>query len=125
MKQLIDWSLVFAAMLCLSACASGSAGDSANNSDDHDQIESEGDAAPGDTTDYADPRALPDTSLYGATNLGVSFFSRLIDGELPAEIMWKTKAELGTDGSIESYAGRMMLNYFGDPTLSMYDCAQE
>lgn len=74
---------------------------------------------PGDTTDYADPGSQLDTQGYGGTNMGVRFFSALLGGAIGSRALYDTKVELGQSGSIESYAGRMMLTWFGDPTLGL------
>jgi hypothetical protein len=37
----------------------------------------------------------------------------------------EAKAELGQLGERESLAGKMMLNYFGDPSLTLYDSSDD
>lgn len=76
---------------------------------------------PGDTTDYGDPGSQLDVQQYGATNMGVHFFRALLDGAGGAQALLDTKTKLGQSGSVESYAGRMMINYLGDPTLRLRD----
>ena len=74
---------------------------------------------PMDTTDYADPGSALDTQGYGGTNMGVRFFAALLDGAVGSRAFYDTKVELGQSGDVESYAGRMMLTWFGDPTLAL------
>ena len=78
---------------------------------------------PTDTTDYGDPGSQLDTEGYGATNMGVWFLDALLAGEVASKALFDTKVELGLSGSIESYAGRMMLNYLGDPTRRLREPA--
>ncbi|HSA33898.1 MAG TPA: C25 family cysteine peptidase [bacterium] len=80
---------------------------------------------PGDMTDYSDFESDLDTTTYGATNLGVFFFDKLMSGETAAKAFAETRRDVGTDGSIETDAGKMMLNYYGDPTLSLNSSAAD
>lgn len=80
---------------------------------------------PGDTTDYANPDSQLDKTSYGASNLGIYFFDSTLNGEYPAKAFFDTKITLGTSASIEAYAGKMMLNYFGDPTLTINDTSED
>jgi hypothetical protein len=80
---------------------------------------------PGDMTDYGDFESELDTSTYGATNLGVFFFDALMNGEVAAKVFADVRRDVGTSPSIETYAGKMMLNYYGDPTLSLNSSAAD
>jgi hypothetical protein len=80
---------------------------------------------PGDMTDYSDFESELDTSTYGATNLGVNFFDALMGGKVAAAAFAETRRDVGTSPSIETYAGKMMLNYYGDPTLSLTSSAAD
>ncbi len=80
---------------------------------------------PGDMTDYSDFESELDTSTYGATNLGVNFFDELMNGEVAAKVFADVRRTVGTSPSIETYAGKMMLNYYGDPTLSLNSSAAD
>lgn len=80
---------------------------------------------PGDMTDYSDFESELDTSTYGATNLGVFFFDALMNGEVAAKVFAEVRRDVGTSPSIETYAGKMMLNYYGDPTLSLVSSAAD
>jgi hypothetical protein len=76
---------------------------------------------PGDATDYPDGVPDLDTSTYGATNGGIVLLQKLRDGRTGAEALAEAKVELGTAGSSETQAARMMINWFGDPTLRLKD----
>lgn len=76
-----------------------------------------------DTTHYGDPGSQLDTQACGATNVGVSFVDALLGGEVGSKALYDAKLALGLSGSIEAYAGRMMLNYVGDPTLRLRGAA--
>ncbi|HNT27370.1 MAG TPA: C25 family cysteine peptidase, partial [bacterium] len=80
---------------------------------------------PGDMTDYGDFESELDTSTYGATNLGVFFFDELMNGAVAAQAFAEVRRDVGTSPSIETYAGKMMLNYYGDPTLSLTSSAAD
>ncbi len=77
------------------------------------------DVTPGDTTDYGDLTAALDTASFGATNLGAVVFEELLAGRGAAAALAQARTTLGTSASVETYAGKMMLNYFGDPTLGL------
>ncbi len=64
--------------------------------------------------------ATIDKTVFGATNLGVELIKQMIKGEIPSEILAKSKIKQGTSNNQESVAGKMMLNYFGDPTLFLF-----
>ena len=80
---------------------------------------------PGTLTDYAGDAADLDAANYGADNMGIVFFSSLIEGKTAGEAFFETKKTLGTAGGVEPYAGKLMLNYFGDPSLTLYDTADD
>lgn len=65
----------------------------------------------------------PDHTYFGLDPLGVFFFDSVIEGRYPSKALYEAKNEIGTANDIESYAGKYMLNYFGDPTLTLYDTA--
>lgn len=76
---------------------------------------------PGSLTDYAGDAAAIDASTFGADNAGIAFFEALAS-DVPAGAAFDAaRRELGTAGGVEPYAGKLMLNYFGDPTLGLYD----
>jgi hypothetical protein len=60
-----------------------------------------------------------DTTEFGATNAGIEVIKSLLDGVAPAQAYANARLSLGTSASSEAYAGKMMLNYFGDPTLTL------
>lgn len=74
---------------------------------------------PGDGTMYENLSAPLDMSRFSATNAGAVVVDAMLGGALPAVAFSEAMEKLGTDGDSESYAGRMMLVYFGDPTLSL------
>ena len=76
---------------------------------------------PGTTTDWADFKSALDISTFGAENLGVYFFDELIKGKFAGKSVSDVKHEYGYSNNVETYAGKMMLNYIGDPSLTLYD----
>lgn len=75
---------------------------------------------PGDATDYPEGAVQIDPTTLGATNGGVRFFEKLLAGRTGAQAWAEVRLELGTADGSETYAARMMLNYFGDPTLRLF-----
>jgi hypothetical protein len=74
---------------------------------------------PGDLTDYSHGARAVDPATFGGTNAGIGFFTGLLDGRTGAEAFAEARVTLGTGGDSETYAAKMMLNYFGDPTLRL------
>ena len=76
---------------------------------------------PGDVTDY--PGGVPelDATTYGITNGGIVVLEKLRAGLTGAQALARSKVELGAGGSSETCAARMMINWFGDPTLRLKD----
>lgn len=80
---------------------------------------------PGDSTDYTDVTSTLDTTGFGASNAGILVIRDLLDGKTAAESLSRLRVELGTKPSADTYAGKMMLNSFGDPTLGLRSCADD
>jgi len=76
---------------------------------------------PGDGTMYENPQAELDMTRFSATNAGALVVDAMFAGRPAAEAFAETMEKLGTNGESESHAGRMMLVYFGDPTLGLED----
>lgn len=74
---------------------------------------------PGDYTDYDDEQSRFDISAFGATNAGIEVVKGLLAGQSAAAAFAQARVTIGTSQSAEVYAGKMMLNYFGDPTLTL------
>ncbi|MBU1244770.1 hypothetical protein KKD52_17120 [Myxococcota bacterium] len=74
---------------------------------------------PGSVTDWANLESEMELERSGADNIGVLFFQDLIAGKTAGEAIWNAKLQAGTENDSESLAGRTMLNFFGDPTLSL------
>lgn len=80
---------------------------------------------PGGKSDWEDLASTIQPDRFGSDTLGVYLFRRLIAGGYPAKSVVDAKATAGTSRSIESYAGKMMLNYYGDPTLTLNDSLED
>lgn len=80
---------------------------------------------PLDGTDYSDLESELDTGKYSENNAGAMMYEGLINGESAAAVISRTRSELGTDGSVEALAGKLMINYYGDPTLTLYDTIKD
>lgn len=80
---------------------------------------------PGSGTDFADFSAGLVTTRSGADNIGVRFFEAVMQGEYAGKAFFDAKVALGSPETIESLAGRTMLNYIGDPSLTLYDTVED
>lgn len=54
-------------------------------------------------------------------NIGILFFSHLLEGKRGAQALYEAKIALTAPTDIESRAALMMVNYSGDPTLTLND----
>ncbi|MFA6033500.1 MAG: C25 family cysteine peptidase, partial [Myxococcota bacterium] len=81
--------------------------------------------ASGSATDYSDPSNPMDTTGFAIDNAGALVFDALMNGGYASQALYRAKQELGTSGSIETYANRMMTNYFGDPSLRLVSTVEE
>ncbi len=80
---------------------------------------------PLDETDYSDIESKLDTGKYSENNAGALMYEGLINGEAAASAISRARHDLGIDGSIEALAGKLMINYYGDPTLTLYDTVND
>lgn len=64
-----------------------------------------------------------DTTTFGEDNSGVLFFDRLIGGGYAGRIFADIRDELGNETVYRVIDHKLMLNYFGDPSLTLYDHA--
>lgn len=76
---------------------------------------------PGDATDNSDLESELDIENFGAGNSGIFMIKGLLEGKSAALAYSDSRHSLGTGNSIETLAGKMMMNYYGDPTLTLYD----
>jgi len=76
---------------------------------------------PLDGTDYSNVESELDTGKFSENNAGALMFEGLINGKSAADVFANARNELGIDGSVEALAGKLMINYYGDPTLTLYD----
>ena len=80
---------------------------------------------PGSGMDCADVDSELLVTTYGSDNLGIYFFRELINGTYAGSAFAQSKVELGTEPGREVYAGKMMINYFGDPSVRLYESAAD
>ncbi len=80
---------------------------------------------PLDETDYSDLESDLDTGKYSENNAGALMYEGLINGQSAAWVYSRARKNLGVDGSIEALAGKLMINYYGDPTLTLYDTVND
>lgn len=80
---------------------------------------------PGSATDYGDPDSPLDTDRAGADNIGIRFLEGVMTGGYAGAAFYEAKVELGLPQEIEPLAGKMMINDFGDPPLTLDDTAED
>lgn len=62
---------------------------------------------------------------FGSDNAAAVILRGLLDGRGAAEALAEAKRTLGEAATAEDLAGKMMLNHFGDPTLTLDDLAPD
>jgi hypothetical protein len=80
---------------------------------------------PGSATDWLDLQSELDTTTNGGDGIGIRFYEKLMQGEYAGKAFFEAKVELGVEGAIEPMAGKMMLNYYGDPSLTLFDTVED
>ena len=80
---------------------------------------------PAGSFNWSDPDFIFPTAVLGGDNLGVYFIEQLIAGLPAGQAFYEGKVEIGDEGLVESMAGKMMMNYYGDPSLTLYTNAQD
>ena len=74
-------------------------------------------------TQWTDLEADLDYSTVSEDTVGVVFFEELIKGGYAGKIFYDYMAEFGQNPAGRVLDHKYMLNYYGDPTLSLYDTA--
>ena len=74
---------------------------------------------------FASMGASLDRSRFDVDRLGVIVFDGLIRGEAAGELVTRARIELGPTNDIDSFQEKLMLNFYGDPTLTLYDSAAD
>ncbi len=74
---------------------------------------------PGDNTDFTDPANELDLFTSGTSNLGILFFDNLLEGDAAGIAYDTARDTAGSFATVENYTGKTMLNYYGDPSLTL------
>lgn len=80
---------------------------------------------PGSATNWADPDATLSTREGGADNIGILFFQALVSGTSGAQAFFEAKQTCTTPRDPENLSGLTMLNYVGDPSLTLNSSAAD
>ncbi|MBU1536660.1 hypothetical protein KKF84_15140 [Myxococcota bacterium] len=75
---------------------------------------------PASAMEWSDFDAPLEEETIGAGSVGVRFYESLLGGEYAGKAFYDAKMALGSEGKIEAMAGKMMLNYMGDPSLTIH-----
>jgi hypothetical protein len=66
-----------------------------------------------------------DRSRFDVDRLGVMVFDGLLHGEPAGRLVTRARIELGPQNDVDSYQQKLMLNFYGDPTATLYDSAAD
>jgi hypothetical protein len=66
-----------------------------------------------------------DRSRFDVDRLAVMVFDGLLHGESAGRLVTRARIELGPTNDIDSYQQKLMLNFYGDPTATLYDSAAD
>jgi hypothetical protein len=69
--------------------------------------------------------ATLDRSRFDVDRLAVLVFDGLLQGESAGRLITRARIELGPDNDIDSFQEKLMLNFYGDPTATLYDSAAD
>ncbi len=69
--------------------------------------------------DWSDLNSALPTASVGSDNMGILFFEGLLGGKTAGQAFYDAKTALSTRGDITSTSIKMMVNYYGDPTLTL------
>ena len=66
-----------------------------------------------------------DRSRFDVDRLAVVVFDGLLQGESAGRLVTRARIELGPTNDIDSFQEKLMLNFYGDPTATLYDSAAD
>ena len=66
-----------------------------------------------------------DRSHFDIDRVGVMVFDGLLRGESAGRLVAKARLELAPDNDIDAFQAKMMINFYGDPSLTLYDSAAD
>jgi hypothetical protein len=69
--------------------------------------------------------ATLDRSRFDVDRLAVLVFDGLLQGESAGRLITRARIELGPTNDIDSFQEKLMLNFYGDPTATLYDSAAD
>jgi hypothetical protein len=69
--------------------------------------------------------ATLDRSRFDVDRLAVVVFDGLLQGESAGRLVTRSRIELGPGNDIDSFQQKLMLNFYGDPTATLYDSAAD
>jgi hypothetical protein len=77
----------------------------------------------GKAIEITDPQL--DRSSFDVDRAGILIFDGLLKGEAAGDLMVKARLDLGPDNDIDSFQEKLMINFYGDPSLTLYDSAAD
>jgi hypothetical protein len=81
--------------------------------------------ASADESAFAEMGPVLDRNRFDVDRVGVLFFDGLLKGQAAGELMVRARLDLGPDNDIDSFQEKLMLNFYGDPSLTLFDSAAD
>ncbi len=81
--------------------------------------------ASADESAFAEMGPVLDRDRFDVDRVGVLFFDGLLKGQAAGALMVKARLDLGPANDIDSFQEKLMLNFYGDPSLTLFDSAAD
>ena len=78
---------------------------------------------PSFSTDWSDLDTEPAEIDFTLDTIGIKVFDAMLYGERPAKVLMDLRSDFGNPLNTRSLEHKLMINYYGDPTLTLYDTA--
>ena len=80
---------------------------------------------PSFSTDWSDLDTEPSKVDFTLDTIGIKVFDAMLLGERPSKVLVDLRSEFGNPLNLRSFEHKLMINYYGDPTLTLYETAVE
>lgn len=80
---------------------------------------------PSFSTDWSDLETEPDQVDFTLDTIGIKVFDAMLLGERPSKALVDLRGDFGKPLNLRSFEHKLMINYYGDPTLTLYETAIE
>jgi len=76
---------------------------------------------PSFSTDWSDLVTEPSKADFTLDTIGIKVFDKMLKGERPSKALVELRSSFGTPLNTRSFEHKLMINYYGDPTLTLFD----